>query len=107
MTPLLVVVSLLVAAVGALLLSQATMGVGVIAGAILLAIYARINQAHEHHASLPHVREQAARERANMADYLSAPPRTPSRAERYGVIGFFVFLGLLIVAVIVQALFFS
>lgn len=107
MTAVLVVFSLLASLVGFVLLTQATMGVGFIAGGVLLAVYARIHQAHEYHLTFPHVREQAARVQADAVSYLNAPPRKPTRAERYGVIGFFIFLGLLIVAVIVQALFFS
>jgi hypothetical protein len=106
MTGVLVVFSLLVAGVGVLLLSQATAGVGVLAGAILLAIYARIYQAHEQHRTFPHVREQAARVKELESAYLNAPPRKPTAFERYAVVGFFVFLGLLIVAAIVQTLFF-
>ena len=49
MTVLLVVLSVLGGLLGLVLLSNATMGVGTLAFAILLAILARINQASEHH----------------------------------------------------------
>ena len=48
MTAALVIFSILAAAVGLLSLSQATMGVGFMAGACLLAILARIAQASDH-----------------------------------------------------------
>lgn len=50
MTALLVVLSLLVGIYAAgVLLTQATLGVGVLCFGILLAILARINQASDHH----------------------------------------------------------
>ena len=52
MTVLLVVVSLLGAFLGLVFLSQVTSGVGLICGACLLAILARVNQAADHHAQL-------------------------------------------------------
>ena len=52
MTVLLVIVALLVAGIGLFMLTQATVGVGLIAGACLLAILARIAQASSQHAGL-------------------------------------------------------
>ena len=52
MSTVLIVVSILAGLVGLLALSNATMGVGIMAGACLLAILARIAQAHEHHREL-------------------------------------------------------
>lgn len=49
MTALLVIAAILLGCVGALFLSQATTGVGIIAFACLLAILARITQASDHH----------------------------------------------------------
>lgn len=53
----LVLLSLVVAFIGFMMLSQATTGVGFIAGGILLAIYARLAQASAHHDAL--LRRQA------------------------------------------------
>lgn len=107
MTGVLVGFSMLVALVGFLLLSNATAGVGVIAGAILLAIYARIRQAHEHHLKLPHVREQAERDRQAVAAYVaSLPPRAPTtRRDRFLVIAVFLILAAMIVAAMVASQF--
>jgi len=52
MTTLLVVLAVAAAALGGLMLSEATTGVGVVAGACLLAIFARMAQARADHASL-------------------------------------------------------
>src|SRR5207247_4382801 len=52
MVLLLSLAALIVALLGALFLTQATMGVGILAGACLLAIFARIVQAAHHHAAL-------------------------------------------------------
>ncbi len=52
MTILLVIIALLVAFVGALFLTEATMGVGIICGACFLAILARITQASSQHEKL-------------------------------------------------------
>lgn len=52
MTIILVVICLLSALVGLLSLSNATLGVGLIAAACLVGILARIAQASEHHAAL-------------------------------------------------------
>ena len=52
MAIVLIVLSLFVAFFGLLTLSNATLGVGVMAGACLLAILARIAQAHQHHREL-------------------------------------------------------
>jgi hypothetical protein len=49
MFPLFSALSFLVAFIGLTSLSQATLGVGLMAGAVLLAVYARIAQAGEHH----------------------------------------------------------
>lgn len=49
---LLIVISVLVALVGAFNLSEATKGVGIIAIACLLAIYARIAQAYTNHSEV-------------------------------------------------------
>ena len=49
MTVLLVLCSVLIVALGGLLLSQATTGVGVICIGIALAIWARLAQAAEHY----------------------------------------------------------
>ena len=49
MTVLLVVLSVIFTLVGLVNLSQATLGVGVMCLAIALGIWARINQAGEHH----------------------------------------------------------
>jgi hypothetical protein len=52
MSVVLVVVSVIAALIGVVSLSNATMGVGFVAGACLLAILARIAQAGEHHREL-------------------------------------------------------
>ena len=52
MVLLLSLAALIVALFGALFLTQATMGVGILAGACLLAIFARIVQAANHHAEM-------------------------------------------------------
>jgi len=52
MTFLLVLLALILAAIGAMTLTQATMGVGFVAGACLLAIFARMHQAADHRRSL-------------------------------------------------------
>ena len=49
MDAILIGLSLLALIAGALFLSEATMGIGIIAGAGVLAIYARIAQAGSHH----------------------------------------------------------
>ena len=49
MTALLVVAAILVGAMGFLQLSNATLGVGILCSACLLAILARIAQAADHH----------------------------------------------------------
>ena len=49
MVPLLVVVAILAGGAGVMSLSQATLGVGLVAAGCLLAICARITQAHEQH----------------------------------------------------------
>lgn len=48
MTYLMIILSLFAAFVGFIVLSQATLGVGIMAGACLLAILARMAQASEH-----------------------------------------------------------
>jgi hypothetical protein len=48
-TLLLVIVACIIAALGLALTSQATTGVGVMCGSVLLAIFARIAQAAAHH----------------------------------------------------------
>ena len=53
MTILLVVLSVLVALAGALFVNEATMGVGLLAGACWLGIMARIAQAAEHRQPKP------------------------------------------------------
>lgn len=107
MTGVLVGFSMLVALVGLVLLSNATAGVGVMAGAILIAIYARIHQAREQYLGLPHVREQAERDRQAVAAYVAAlPPRAPmTRRDRYIVIGAFAILALMLVAAMIAAQF--
>ncbi|WP_208588000.1 hypothetical protein [Xanthomonas fragariae] len=52
MVTALVIISILAVAIGVLSLSQATMGVGVIAIGCFIAILARLAQASEHHKSL-------------------------------------------------------
>lgn len=49
MVTVLLVLSVIAAVFGLLSLSEATMGVGVLALACLLGIFARIAQAHQHH----------------------------------------------------------
>ena len=49
---ILVLASLALAVYGAIQLTQATLGVGALAGAVLLAVLARISQAADHHAEL-------------------------------------------------------
>ena len=68
MAILLVLVSLVIGAAGLLFLSNATVGVGLIAFACLLAIYARIAQVWEH--------RRDAREEASMRA-ASAAPQAP------------------------------
>ena len=48
MYPLLIVLSLIAGGLGFIMLSPATMGVGIMAGGCILAIWARIAQAQEH-----------------------------------------------------------
>jgi hypothetical protein len=52
MKALFAVLAVLVAGIGVLFLTQATMGVGLVGLACLLAIFARIAQATDHHAAL-------------------------------------------------------
>jgi hypothetical protein len=49
---LLVILAMIAAVVGGLTMSQVTAGVGIIAGACLLAILARMVQAHHHHSAI-------------------------------------------------------
>lgn len=72
---LLVVVALIGAALGGLSLSQATMGVGFLAGACLLAILARMVQASHHHSRAMQVLEAHTRAiSACQAAPVPAPP---------------------------------
>lgn len=97
MTVLLVIVSLLVALVGFALLSQATAGVGLLAGAVLIAVYARLAQARDQHILEPHIQADAARQRSVAETYVPPPP---SPYTKYAVIAFAV----LMVASVIAAL---
>jgi hypothetical protein len=72
MFPLFSALSFLVAFIGLTALSQATLGVGLMTGAILLAIYARIAQAGEQHREIM-ARTQPSQPRTQ--------PPSPSRIE--------------------------
>lgn len=59
MSIVLVVVALLAGVIGLLFMSQATTGVGLICFACLLAILARMAQAHEHHKTAARILREA------------------------------------------------
>lgn len=89
MFPFLVLLSLVVAFIGFVSLSQATTGVGFIAGGILLAVYARIAQASVYHAQLTRdpakERDEQQRHAELVAQHSQVVHKPTSRREKITV----------------------